>query len=119
MSEDKIKIIGIGGIVLKGGKPEPDKDYLISLRAALSEIRKNVKDTNNPYNVYVMDYINTELVQLIGGKKIEVQKGKTQSQVQRFLIEDIAVLKGLDKDDYYKQRMSQNIEKLRQERDGI
>lgn len=75
-----IKITGTGSILTEG-KLEPDKDYLISIRAALTDIKKNVEDKDDPYYTYIAKYISTESVNEIGSsEKIRVVNGKSPSQ---------------------------------------
>ncbi len=81
MGTNYIKIKGLSSILTKGGKIEPDKDYLISIRAALTDIKKNVEDRESPYFTYIVKYIATEAVNEIGSsEKIKVVNGKTPSQ---------------------------------------
>lgn len=97
-------------MILKGDKPEPGKEYLIAIRAELSEISKDIKEPENPVYTYTMEYLVTESVMEIGSKKtLAVQKGKTPSQKLRFVIQDVARIQGVDEDVFYEQEMSNLI----------
>jgi len=110
MENNYIKIKGLGSIVLKGEKPKPKVEYLISIRAELAEIKKNIQDSENPFYTFIFEYLTTELIQEIGSaQKLEVQKGKSLSQIFRFACRDVARKMGIDTEDYYKERMSEII----------
>ena len=110
MAENRIKIRGLGNIILKGENPEPSKEYLISIKAELRKIEKDITDKDDPFYTFIMEYLNTELVQEIGAsKKLEVQKGKTLSQKLRFAIQDLARIQGIDEDNFYQSEMSKLI----------
>lgn len=104
----KIRIKGLGNIVLIGEKIEPEKEYLISIRAELRKIEKDITDKDDPIYTYIMEYLNTELVQQVGdSKKLKVEHGKTKSQKLRWAIENEGVYLGLD--DYYNKEMDRLI----------
>ncbi len=101
-----LKIKGLGSIVLVGDVPIAERDYLVAIRCALSSINNNVEDIENPRQTYILRYINTENVMECGTqKKIEVQKGKTPSQILRWILEDYAFQLGKDKDEFYAEEM--------------
>lgn len=115
---DYLKIKGVNSILLTGEKPLPGKEYLISIRAELYGITKDIKDPENPSYTYLLAYLATEGVQEIGTKKmLKVQNGKTPSQKLRFAIEAEAKQLGLDRDEYYEQEMnkliSQRMERIK------
>jgi len=109
---NKIRLKGLGHIVLVGTeKIEPEKDYLVSLRVALRKIEKDISDLQDPVYTFICEYLNTELVQIIGdSRKIKVEHGKTSSQKLRWVIQAVAELEGKDPEQYYQQEMSKLIE---------
>ena len=116
---DYIKIRGIGGIVLVGDKPLPEKEYIIAIKAELEGIIKDIKEKENPQYTYLMRYLSTEMINEIGSsKKIKVEHGKTKSQKLRWAIEEEARQLGLDEKDYYDKEMDKLIaEKIQRIKD--
>ena len=112
MPDNKIKISGLGSMVLTDQeKIEPEKEYLISLRAELKKIEKNIEDKDEPFYTFVMEYLNTELVQRIGdSRKLKIKHGKTDSQNLRWFIESVGRVKGLDPKEFYHSEMLKKIE---------
>ena len=107
---DYIKIKGLSSIVLIGDKPLPEKEYLISIKAELEGITKDIKDKDNPAYTYLMRYLSTEMINEIGSsKKIKVENGKTKSQKLRWAIETEGNQLGLDEKDYYDKEMSKLV----------
>ena len=95
MTSNYLKIKGIGSIVLPDEKPEPNKDYLLSLVISLSSINKNLEDSENPYYTYICKYISTNELKEIGASNIiKVIKGKSPSQIQRFKINEYLLRSG-------------------------
>ena len=79
--DNKIKIRGLGGILIIGDKPEPEKEYLIAIKAELESITKDIKEKDNPIYLYSMRYLSTEMINEVGSsRKIKVINGKTKSQ---------------------------------------
>jgi len=116
----KIKLKGSKTIeILESLEVDDFKEYLLAFIVSPDgtfQPAKVSEDTEEP--IIYMKIVRPELLQEVGTKKkIEIRKGRTQSQFQRSLIEEIAELKGIDKEKYYKERMSANIEKLVKERD--
>lgn len=121
MSNARIKIKGLGSIVMKnGGQIDKDTDYIVALRVALSEIHSNVEDSSNPFKVFVCKYISTELVKRIGDKQeIKVERAKSKSQVARAIISEIARRKGLSEQEYYDKEMDNFIAEKDKELDDL
>ena len=109
---NKIKIKGLNNLVLlEGCEPKIGKEYLVSIVAERSGIRYNEKDPEDIETIFEMDYIRTAGLQEIGtAKKLKVEQGRTQSQKLRFVIEEIARMKGLNEEEYYKEIMGKIIE---------
>lgn len=107
--DNKIKIIGLGDILLIGENPDPQKDYLVAITAGIKEIKKNVEDIDNPFYVYVMKYKTTEMVQSVGGRKLRVEHARTQSQKMRWAIEKVGEKRGIDKDEFYQSETNKII----------
>ena len=107
---DRIKVLKMGSLELIEGIPELNKDYLLSIRVSRSGIEVDEKDDNDHITYYVMKYLHTEAFQEIGtSKKLKVQKGTTQSQKLRFVLEDIARAKGVEEENFYKETMGKII----------
>ncbi len=105
-----LKIRGLGILFLLGDNPAPEKEYLISIKAELEGIIKDIKDKDNPAYTYLMRYLSTEMISEIGSsKKIKVENGKTKSQKLRWAIETEASQLGLDAKDYYDKEMNKLI----------
>ena len=112
-SNNKIRIKGLGNIVLIGDKIEPEKEYLVSIRVELGAISKDIKDKNDPIYTYICEYINTELVQEIGSsKKLKVVMGRTWSQKVKFALEQLAVKKGIDPEIFYEQEQKKRLAEI-------
>lgn len=106
---ERIKLKGVGGIILKGEAPQPDKDYLVAIRCAL-EATTTSADVSEPDTTYIMTYLVTESVQEIGtSNMLKVQKGKTKSQQLRHLICSVGKQNGEDPDEYYDRKMDELI----------
>ena len=108
---NKIKIKGLGNVVLLDQNPVPEKEYLICIKAELRKIEKDISDKDNPVYTFIMEYLATENITEIGtARHLQVQKGKTPSQVLRWILEDEARMKGVDPEEYYKAEMAKIIE---------
>lgn len=112
MSNNRIKISGLGNLVLVGQEViKPEIEYLISIRAELKKIEKNIEDKDEPFYTFVLDYLNTELVQEIGSThKLKVEHGRTPSQKLRWTIESVGKVNGVDPKEFYNSEMSKLIE---------
>ena len=107
---NKLKIRGLGDLVLVGDIPKSDIDYIVSLRACLKKIEKDVQDTENPAYTYILQYQSTENIMEFGAKKkLIVENGRTDSQKLRWSLEKLGEKKGLDPKDYYHQEMNKFI----------
>ena len=107
---DYIKIKGLGGIVLIGDKPLPEKEYVIAIKAELEGITKDIKEPENPQYTFSMRYLSTEQIMEIGSsKKIKVENGKTWSQKLRWALETEGNQLGLDEKEYYNKEMSKLV----------
>ena len=105
----KIKIVKLGSLDVDE-IPEIGKDYLISFRISRSGTSIDEQDTENPIEFYRMKHLHIEGYQEIGSsRKIGFRKGKSQSQILRLIIEEIARAKGVDEEDYYKEIMGKII----------
>lgn len=108
--DNKIKIKGLGGILMIGDKPGPEIEYLLSIKVELEGIIKDLKEKDNPQYTYLMRYLSTEqIMEIRSKKKIEVQNGKTDSQKLRWAIETEANQIGVDEKDYYHKEMQKLI----------
>ena len=108
---DKLRVKGLGSVILLGEPPELQKEYILSLRIERKKDEIDHTDKENPETTYVCQYLTTEqLIEVGSRKKLETQKGKTQSQVLRWAIYDNASASGADPEEYYKKEMSRYIE---------
>lgn len=111
---DKIFLTGTKTIYLADNDkiPEPDIDYYLTLVVSRDAVK--VMDlhgeTGSPDKVYVMKVLYPERL-LEKGKSIvfNIKKSKSQSQVLRWTIEDLAEKLGQDKEKFYKAEMSKII----------
>ncbi len=111
----KAKLKGLGSLTLVGDVPELGKEYLMSIVVERSAKKTDEKDPEKPEDIYELTYLRTEQCMEIGStKKLQVQNGKSQSQVLRYLIQGLARQKGLDEDLYYQESMAKIIEKVRE-----
>jgi len=116
MSNNKLKLTGLGSMVLIGEKIDPEKEYLISIRAELKEITKNIEDKDDPFYTFIMVYLNTELVQCIGeSRQLKVEHGKTMSQKIRWALEALGEKKGIDKLEYYESEQKKRLDAIMNE----
>ncbi len=113
MAIHKIKIYGLGDIVLKGENPEAGKDYLVSIRAEVKKIEKDISDIADPFYLFKMYYKNTENIQEIGtSRKLKVEHGKTWAQKIRWVLESLGTKKGIDPDLYYEQEQKRRLAEI-------
>lgn len=85
---NKVKITGIKNLPFEGTF-ETNKDYLVSIIAALESIEKfPSQGEEEPEYIYKLKANHVELVQEVGGQQIKVQKGFSKSQVQRLKIKE-------------------------------
>jgi len=113
-NEHKLKIIGQANI------PQPLRNGftydLEILNAEVREIKRVPNDDGTEDEIAKL--VISELSEVIlksGGKEMKATKKGSQSKVAHYLITQIADKKGLDKDNYYKERMSQFIDGLKLE----
>ena len=105
----KIKIVKLGSLDVDE-IPELGKDYLISFRISRSGTDIKEEDAENPIEFYRMKHLHIEGYQEIGSsRKIGFRKGKSQSQILRFIIEELARAKGKEEEEFYKETMGKII----------
>ena len=113
MTFNYLKVKGLGSIVLPDERPEPNKDYLLSLIISLSSINKNLEDAENPYYTYICKYISTnELKEIGASKKLKVVMGRTWSQKVKFALGQLAVKKGIDPEIFYEQEQKKRLAEI-------
>jgi len=73
--DNKLKISGLGSMVLVGQeKIEPEKEYLISIRAELKKIEKDIEDKDEPSDPNLNPFLHLEFIPR--GSIIEINKLK-------------------------------------------
>ena len=106
----KLRVKGLGNLILKDEIPKLDKDYLLSVRISRSGKYTDEKEPENPVEIYTCEVINVEALQEIGTrKKLKVEKSGSPSQKLRWLIFRIAGEAGVDPEEFYQTELSKII----------
>lgn len=109
----KLRVKGLGNLILKDEIPKLDKDYLLSVRISRSGKYTDEKEPENPVEIYTCEVINVEALQEIGTrKKLKVEKSGTWSQKIRFALWQLADKKNIDRDDYYEEEQKKRLNQI-------
>ncbi|MCR4285261.1 MAG: hypothetical protein NUV97_04455 [archaeon] len=98
MSQNKIKLTGTRNIpLLEPFYPERNKDYFLGLRVALESVESFPIDDGEPELVFKLKVVYPETLKEIGAsEQIQIGKGYTPSQVQRFALNSMLLRLGKD-----------------------
>ena len=97
---NKLKIVGVRNIsLLEPFTPDRNKDYFLGLIVGWESTESFPIDDGEPELVFKLKIDRPEVLKEVGGKGIQVGKGFSKGQIQRFAITEMLSRIGKDADE--------------------